>query len=195
MWFWVVFLVLRPTTGSTASGAASTVVVARLERDGRFLFVACEFNRAALLFERALAAQPKNAGLYHRLSKSYARQPGVSGPLFAPNNSLRAPRYLEERVNHDPITATTGMSRSPSTRTRQSGSTEDCSGPRHFWNESFSSRNPIQNHGSETADSSTCTSLRARRWTCCARSSWNWTWSRRTSAATWCARLPAASCV
>ena len=33
-----------------------------------------------------------------------------------------------------------------------------------------------------------------RRWTCCARSLWNWTWSRRTSAATWCARSPAPSC-
>jgi type II secretory pathway predicted ATPase ExeA len=34
----------------------------------------------------------------------------------------------------------------------------------------------------------------APRWTCYARSLWNWTWNRRTSAATWCARLPAPSC-
>jgi type II secretory pathway predicted ATPase ExeA len=34
-----------------------------------------------------------------------------------------------------------------------------------------------------------------RRWTCCARSLWNWTWNQRTSAATWCARFQALSYV
>lgn len=97
-----VFLFLSAAAGSAASAPPSTEVVAQLERDGRSLFVACDFKRATRVFERTLSAQPNNAALYYWLGKSYARLAEVSGPLFASKNARRARRNLEEAVKRDP---------------------------------------------------------------------------------------------
>jgi general secretion pathway protein A len=40
-----------------------------------------------------------------------------------------------------------------------------------------------------------CTGPRDRLWICSAKSPWNWIWSRRTTAAIWCARSPKPSCI
>ena len=102
MRYWSVFLFLSNAAGSAASGPPSAEAVVQLERDGRSLFVACEFKRAARVFERALSAQPNSAALYYWLGKSYARLADVSSPLSAPKNARRARRNLEEAVKRDP---------------------------------------------------------------------------------------------
>ena len=89
--------------GSVASGATHAEVAAQWERDGRSLFLICEFKRATRAFERALAEQPDNAALHHWLGKSYARLAEVSGPLFAPKNARKARRSLEQAVKIDPL--------------------------------------------------------------------------------------------
>jgi tetratricopeptide (TPR) repeat protein len=101
VWYWSVFLFLSVAVGSAASELPSTEAVAHLERDGRSLFIACDFKRATRVFERALSAQPNNAALYHWLGKSYARLAEVSGPLFASKYARRARRNLEEAVRRD----------------------------------------------------------------------------------------------
>jgi tetratricopeptide (TPR) repeat protein len=100
--YWSVFLFLSAVAGSAASGPPSAEAVAQLERDGRSLFVACEFKRAARVFERALSAQPDSAALYYWIGKSYARLAGVSSPLSAPKSARKARRNLEEAVRRDP---------------------------------------------------------------------------------------------
>jgi tetratricopeptide (TPR) repeat protein len=99
--YWSVCLFLSAAARSAASGSPSTEAVAQLERDGRSLFVACDFKRATRVFERALSAQPNNAALYYWLGKSYARLAEVSGPLLAPKSARRARRNLEEAVQRD----------------------------------------------------------------------------------------------
>jgi tetratricopeptide (TPR) repeat protein len=100
--YWSVFLFLSAAADAAASGPPNAEAVAQLERDGRSLFVACEFKRAARVFESALSAQPDSAALYYWLGKSYARLAGVSSPLSAPKNARKARRNLEEAVKRDP---------------------------------------------------------------------------------------------
>jgi tetratricopeptide (TPR) repeat protein len=100
--YWSVFLFLSAAAGSAASGPPNAEAVGQLERDGRSLFVACEFKRAARVFETALSAQPNSAALYYWVGKSYVRLADVSNPLSAPKNARRARRNLEEAVKRDP---------------------------------------------------------------------------------------------
>jgi tetratricopeptide (TPR) repeat protein len=100
--YWSVFLFFSAAAGSAASRPPNAEAVAQLERDGRSLFVACEFKCAGRVFERALSAQPDSAALYYWLGKSYARLADVSSPLAAPKNARRARRNLEEAVKRDP---------------------------------------------------------------------------------------------
>ena len=99
---WCVLLFLIASAGSAASGRPSAEAVAQSDSDGRSLFLACEFKRAARAFERALSAQPDSAALYYWLGKSYARLADVSSPLSAPKNARRARHNLEEAVKRDP---------------------------------------------------------------------------------------------
>jgi hypothetical protein len=96
--YWSVFLFLSAAAGSAVSGPPSTEAVAHLERDGRSLFIACDFKRATRVFERALSAQPNNATLYYWLGKSYARQAEMLGPLFVPKPWLR--KTADSRKEH-----------------------------------------------------------------------------------------------
>jgi hypothetical protein len=77
---WSVFLFLSAAADSAASGPPNAEAVAQLERDGRSLVVACEFKRAARVFETELSALP----------------------LSAPKNASRARRNLEEAFKRDP---------------------------------------------------------------------------------------------
>jgi tetratricopeptide (TPR) repeat protein len=97
-----VFLFLSAAAAWAASAPPSSEAAAQLTKDGRSLFAACEFKRATRAFERALSAQPGNAGLYYWLGKSYARLAEISSPLFAPKNARRARYNLEEAVRRDP---------------------------------------------------------------------------------------------
>jgi tetratricopeptide (TPR) repeat protein len=101
--YWSVFLnFLSAAAGSAASGPPNAEIVAQLERDGRSLFFACEFKRAAHVFERALSMQPNSAALYYWLGKSFVRLADVSSPLSAPKNARRARRNLKEAVKRGP---------------------------------------------------------------------------------------------
>jgi len=100
--YWSVFLFLSAAAGSAASEPPNAEAMVQLERDGRSLFVACEFKRAARVFERALSAQPNSAALHYWLGKSDTRLADVSSPLSAPKNARRARRNLEEAVRRDP---------------------------------------------------------------------------------------------
>jgi hypothetical protein len=68
---------LSAAADSAASGLPSAEAVAQLERDGRSVFFACEFKRAANVFERALSMPPR-AALYYWLGKPYVRLADVS---------------------------------------------------------------------------------------------------------------------
>ena len=70
--------------------------------EGPSLFVACEYKRAARVFESALALDPGNAALTFWLGKSYARLAEMSGPLSATRNARTARHYLERAVASDP---------------------------------------------------------------------------------------------
>ena len=62
MRYWSVFLFfLSAAADSAASGLPSAEAVAQLERDGRSVFFACQFKRAANVFERAISMQPRAA--------------------------------------------------------------------------------------------------------------------------------------
>ena len=102
MRYWGLLLFLSAYSGSAALGAPSAEAATQWESDGRSLFLACEFKRAARAFERALSAQPDSAALYYWLGKSYARLADVSSPLSAPKNARRARHNLEEAVKRDP---------------------------------------------------------------------------------------------
>ena len=54
--------------------------VGHFQKEGRSLFVACEYKRAARAFEIALALDPGNAALTFWLGKSYARLAEISEP-------------------------------------------------------------------------------------------------------------------
>jgi tetratricopeptide (TPR) repeat protein len=101
--YWSVLLFfLSAAAGSAASGPPNAETVVQLERDGRSLFFACEFKRAAHVFERALSMQPNSAALYYWLGKSYVRLADVSSPLSASKKARRALRNLEDAVKRDP---------------------------------------------------------------------------------------------
>ena len=76
--------------------------VEHFQEEGRSLFVACEYKRAARAFESALALDPGNAALTFWLGKSYARLAEISSLLSAPRNARTARHYLEQAVASDP---------------------------------------------------------------------------------------------
>jgi tetratricopeptide (TPR) repeat protein len=100
-WSMLLFF-LSAAASSAASGPPNAETVAQLEREGQSLFFACEFKRAAHVFERALSMQPNSAALYYWLGKSYVRLADVSSPLCAPKKGRRARRNLKEAVKRDP---------------------------------------------------------------------------------------------
>jgi len=87
---------------SAAWGAPIAGAMPPLERDGRSLFLACEFKQAARTFERGLADQPDSAFLHYWAGKSYARLAEASSLLSAPKNARKARRNLERAVQLDP---------------------------------------------------------------------------------------------
>src|SRR5260370_36188314 len=93
---------MSAATGSAASGPPIAEPAAQWEKDGRSLFLACEFKQASRAFENAMAGQPDRAGLHYWLGKSYARLAEVSSPLSAPKNARKARRSLERTVEIDP---------------------------------------------------------------------------------------------
>jgi tetratricopeptide (TPR) repeat protein len=97
-----VVLLLSAAAGSAASESPGAETAAQWERDGRSLFLACEFKQAARAFEKALAEQPNSALLHYWLGKSYARLAEVSSLLSAPKNARKARRSLEQAVQIDP---------------------------------------------------------------------------------------------
>ena len=102
MRYWSLILLVGTGTGWAASLPANTDAASRWERDGRSLFLACEFKQAARAFEKALAAEPASAHLYFWAGKSYARLAEISSPLSAPRNARAAQRGLEQAVAIDP---------------------------------------------------------------------------------------------
>jgi hypothetical protein len=119
---WSVFLFLSAAADSAASGPPNAEAVAKLERDGRSLVVACEFKRAARGLRR-------NSQRYrYLLRKTPVERDATSKKL---SNAI-------------PRTTNTCWSCSTYKWTRRNGSTERCREPRHSWN---APRNPIRNHG------------------------------------------------
>jgi len=102
MRFWSLILVVSAAAGLAASGPAKPEAAADWERDGRSLFLACEFKQSARVFENALAQHPDNARLHYWLGKSYARLAEVSGLLSASKNARKAQYHLELAVRIDP---------------------------------------------------------------------------------------------
>jgi len=68
---------------------------------GRALFQACEYKKAARVFEEAISEQPSNAALHFWLGKSYARLAELSSPFTAPANARKASGHLEQAVHLD----------------------------------------------------------------------------------------------
>jgi tetratricopeptide (TPR) repeat protein len=95
-------ILLSAAVGAAASGPPSVETAAQWERDGRFLFFACEFKQAARAFEKASVEQPDSAVIHYWLGKSYARLAEVSNPLSAPKDARKARRNLEQAVKIDP---------------------------------------------------------------------------------------------
>lgn len=93
---------MSAAVGVAASRPPNTESAAQWEKNGRSLFLACEFEQAARAFEKALAEQPDSALLHYWLGKSYARLAEVSSPLSAPKNARKARRNLEQAVRIDP---------------------------------------------------------------------------------------------
>ena len=89
----------------TAWGEGSVQVAPGPPASGRSLFLACEFKKAARVFERALVEQPENAVLHFWLGKSYARMAEISSPLSASRNGRKARTHLEEAVRLNPRNA------------------------------------------------------------------------------------------
>ena len=100
MRYWSAFLAMNAVAVFAAEPKAGAA--AQFERDGRSLFLACEFKQATQAFERALLQQPDSPVLHYWLGKSYARLAEVSSPLSAPKNARRARANLEEAVKLDP---------------------------------------------------------------------------------------------
>lgn len=97
-----VILLMSAAAGAAASGPANAGGAEQWERNGRSLFLTCEFKQAARAFEKAAAEQPDSARLRYWLGKSYARLAEVSSPLSAPKNARKARRSLEQAVQLDP---------------------------------------------------------------------------------------------
>jgi tetratricopeptide (TPR) repeat protein len=102
MGYWQVILLMIAATASASSGSPSTEPSAQWEKDGRALFLACEFKQSARVFEKAVAEQPERAVLHYWLGKSYARLAEVSSLLSAAKNARKARRSLERAVEMDP---------------------------------------------------------------------------------------------
>lgn len=102
MRFRIVVPLMLASVALAASGPPYGGAITQTARDGRSLFVACEFKDAARTFERLLADQPESAFLHYWLGKSYARLAEVSSPLSAPKNARKARRNLERAVQLDP---------------------------------------------------------------------------------------------
>src|ERR1700733_5327202 len=102
MRYWWAILLMSAATASAASGPPTVESAVQWEKEGRSLFLACEFKQAARAFEKAVAAQPNRALLHYWLGKSYARLAEVSSPLFAPKNARKARRSLERAVELEP---------------------------------------------------------------------------------------------
>jgi tetratricopeptide (TPR) repeat protein len=90
------------TAGAAVYEQSNAKTAKRWEREGRSLFVACEFRKATRAFEKALAEQPDSAALHYWLGKSYARLAEVSNPLSAPKHARKAQRNLEQAIMIDP---------------------------------------------------------------------------------------------
>jgi len=102
MRFKIVVPIMLASVALAAAGPPYGGAITQTARDGRSLFVACEFQEAARTFERSLADQPQSAFLHYWLGKSYARLAEVSSPLSAPKNARKARRNLERAVQLDP---------------------------------------------------------------------------------------------
>ena len=101
MRYWSMILYLGAVC-SAALGAVNSPTPEQLEKDGRSLFLSCEFKLAARAFERVVAERPDRAMAYYWLGKSYARLADVSGPLTAPKYARKAGRNLEQAVRIEP---------------------------------------------------------------------------------------------
>jgi tetratricopeptide (TPR) repeat protein len=100
--YWKVILLMSTATAFAASGPSSAEASVQWEKDGRSLFLACEFKQSARVFEKAVAKQPDRAVLHYWLGKSYARLSEVSSLLSASKNAHKARRSLERAVEMDP---------------------------------------------------------------------------------------------
>lgn len=84
-----------------AAGIPAGGSAAQPEANGRSLFLASEFKKAARVFESGVREQPGSARLHYWLGKSYARLAEVSSPLFAPRHARKARGHLEQAVRLD----------------------------------------------------------------------------------------------
>lgn len=98
----MLILCLSAIAASAAWGVTPAEAADRWARQGRALFLDCEFKQAAHAFERAVAEQPGRPALHYWLGKSYARQADIASPLTAPKYARRAGRSLELAVRMDP---------------------------------------------------------------------------------------------
>jgi len=81
-----------------AGGSDPASGVEHFQGEGRSLFFACRFKRAA----QVLTLDPGNAVLSFWLGKSYPHLAELSTPLAAQRNARSALRYLEKLVASDP---------------------------------------------------------------------------------------------
>ena len=91
--------------GTAAWAVTPSEAAEQWAKQGRALFLACEFKQAAHAFAKAVEQQPERPAYHYWLGKSYARQADVAGPFTAPKYARLAQRSLEQAVRIDPRNA------------------------------------------------------------------------------------------
>lgn len=99
-WCGLILLMSAALPGIAEMPNAETA--AQLEKDGRSLFLSCEFKRAARAFAKAVSIEAENARLNYWLGKSYSRQAELANQITAPKIARKARRSLEQAVTLDP---------------------------------------------------------------------------------------------
>ncbi len=84
------------------SAATPSQAAEQWARQGRALFLTCEFKRAGHAFESAAHEQPEQAAFYYWAGRSYARLADISGPLTAAKWARKAGENLERAVRLEP---------------------------------------------------------------------------------------------
>ena len=102
MKYWMLAAGMSVALGSGLWGATPAEAAGQWAKQGRALFLSCDFKQAAHSFEKAAAEDPERADVHYWLGRSYSRLADVSGPLTAPKYAHKAARSLELAVRMEP---------------------------------------------------------------------------------------------